>query len=117
MWKLVHTMIVIGVVFVSLAGFQGLVAEGQSQQTLTLQIEGMTCGGCVKDVKAALDKVPGVSSVELSVGTKWVVFYDYSNARAAVTFDPQKANVETLIRVVETAGNPLSKYRAQVIDK
>ncbi|MBX3328867.1 MAG: heavy-metal-associated domain-containing protein [Nitrospira sp.] len=117
MWKLFHTMIVIGVVTVSLGAFQGLVAEGQSQQTVTLQIDGMTCGGCVKDVKAALAKVPGVSSVELSVGTKWVVFSDYSNARAAVTFDPQKANVEMLVRAVEAAGNPLSKYRAQVIDK
>ena len=117
MWKLVHTMIVIGVVAVSLTGFEGLVAGGQSQQAVTFQIDGMTCGGCVKDVKAALTKVPGVNAVELSVGTKWVVLSDYSNARAAVTFDPQKTNVETLVRAVEAAGNPLSKYRAQVIDK
>ncbi len=54
MWRLVHTMIVIGAVTVSLTGFQGLVADGQSQQTVTLQIDGMTCGGCIKDVKAAL---------------------------------------------------------------
>jgi hypothetical protein len=64
-------MIVIGAVTVSLAGFQGLATGSQSQQTVTLQIDGMTCGGCVKDVKAALAKVPGVSEVELSVGKKW----------------------------------------------
>lgn len=117
MWRLVHTMIVIGVVTVSLAGFQGLVAGSHSQQTVTLQIDGMTCGGCVKDVKTSLGKVTGVSAVEISVGTKWVVFSDYSNARAAVTFDPQKTNVATLVRAVEAVSNPLSKYRAQVIDK
>lgn len=117
MWGLVHTMIMIGAVTVSLAGFQGLVAGGQSLQTVTLQIDGMTCGGCVKDVKAALSRVPGVSVVDLTVGTKWVVFSDYSNARAAVTFDPEKTGVEALIKAVEAAGNPLSKYRAQVRDK
>ncbi|MBX3301515.1 MAG: heavy-metal-associated domain-containing protein [Nitrospira sp.] len=117
MWKLVYTMIVIGAVTVSLGAFQGLVAGGQSQQTVILQIEGMTCGGCVKDVKAALAKVPGVSEIGLSTGRKWIVFSDYSDARASVTFDPQKTNVETLIRAVEAAGNPMSKYRAQVTDK
>ena len=117
MWRVVHTIIVIGIVIVSLGGFQGLIAGSQSQQTVTLQIDGMTCGSCVKNVKASLGKVTGVSGVELSVGTKWVVFSDYSNARAAVTFDPQKTNVETLVRAVEAAGNPLSKYRAQALDK
>ncbi len=117
MWRFVHAMIVIGAVTVSLAGFQGVAAGSQSQQTVTLQIDGMTCGGCIKDVKAALAKVPGVSVVDLTVGTKWVVFSDYSNARAAVTFDPEKTGAEALIKAIEAAGNPLSKYRAQVRDK
>ncbi|MBS0181509.1 MAG: heavy-metal-associated domain-containing protein [Nitrospira sp.] len=117
MWRFVHTMIVIGVVTLSLTGFQSLVAAGQSQQTVTLQIEGMTCGGCVKDVKAALAKVSGVSEVGLSTGKKWIWFPDYSDASASVTFDPQKTNVDTLIRTVEAAGNPLSKYRAQLRDR
>lgn len=75
-----------------------------SQQAVTLQIDGMNCGGCLRDVKAALSKVPGLSEVGLSTGTKWIVFPDYSDARASVTFDPQKANVEMLIRAVEAAG-------------
>lgn len=117
MWRLVHTMIVIAVVTVSLAGFLGHVAGSQGQQIVTLQIDGMTCGGCVKDVKAALAKVPGVSEVGLNTGKKWIVFPDYSDAHASVTFDPQKTNVDTLIRAVEAAGNPLSKYRARLRDK
>lgn len=117
MWKLIRRMMVIGVVTVSLAGFQELLAESQNQETVTLQISGMTCGGCIKDVKAALAKVPGVSEVGLSTGKKWIVFPDYSDAHASVTFDPQKTNVDTLMRVVEAAGNPLSKFRAQLSDK
>ncbi|MDC8446928.1 MAG: cation transporter [Nitrospira sp.] len=117
MWILIYTMIVFCAVTVGLVGFQGFVAGSQSQQTVTLQIDGMTCGGCVKDVKAALAKVPGVIEVGLSTGKKWIVLPDYSDARATVTFDPQKTNVETLIRAVETAGNPLSKYKAEVLDK
>lgn len=117
MWKLVHMLVVIGVMTVSLSGFQGLVAGSQSQQTVMLQIDGMTCGGCVKDIKAALTKVSGVDEVELSTGKKWIVFPDYSNARASVTFDPQKTNVDTLVRAVEAAGNPFSKYKAQALDK
>lgn len=117
MWRLIHSIIVISAVAVSLAGFQEVVAGSQSEQSVTLQINGMTCGGCVKDVKAALTNVPGVSEVGLTTGKKWIVFPDYSDARASVTFDPQKTNVETLIRAVEAAGNPLSKYRALALDK
>lgn len=117
MWKIVRTMIVIAVVTVSLSGFQELVAGDERQETVTLQIDGMTCGGCVKNVKAALAKVPGVSEVGLSTGKKWIWFPDYSDARASVTFDPQKTNVEALMSAVEAAGNPLSKYRAQLRDR
>ena len=117
MWRLVHTMIVIGVVTLSLTGFGELVAGSQDRQTVTLQIDGMTCGGCVKDVKTALAKVPGVSEVVFSMGKKWVVFPDYSNARALVTFDPKKTSQEALIKAVETANNPFSKYRAEMFDK
>lgn len=115
MWRLIHTMIVIGAVTVSLAGFHGLVAGGQSQQTVTFQIDGMTCGACVKDVKSALTKVAGVSAVEITVGTKWGVFSDYADARASVTFDPEKAGVDSLIQAIEGAGNPLSAYTARLL--
>lgn len=117
MWRLVHRMTVIGVVTLSLTGFGELAAGSQDRQTVTLQIDGMTCGGCVKDIKAALTKVPGVSEVEFSTGKKWVVFPEYSNARASVTFDPKETSLEALIKDVEAANNPFSKYRAEVFDK
>ena len=36
-------------------------------QTITLNIEGMTCGGCVKSVTNALNQVAGVQSVDVSL--------------------------------------------------
>jgi copper chaperone CopZ len=95
----------------------GLAGEPQRIQTVTLQIEGMTCGSCVKDVRTSLAKVPGVSSVEMTVGKKWGVFSDYADARALVTLDMEKAEVQALIKAVEAASNPLSAYKARLLEK
>jgi copper chaperone CopZ len=95
----------------------GLAGEPQRIQTVTLQIEGMTCGSCVKDVRTSLAKVPGVSSVEMTVGKKWGVFSDYADAHASITFDMGKAEVQALIKAVEAASNPLSAYKARLLEK
>jgi mercuric ion binding protein len=85
------------------------------EQTVTLHIEGMTCGACVKDVRAALQKVAGVKAVEVQVGTQWVFFSDYSDARARVTFDQSQTAVDMLIKAVESASSALSAYKARVL--
>lgn len=95
----------------------GLAAETQRLQTITLRIDGMTCGACINDVKAALTKVPGVSAVEFTVAKKWIFFSDYSDARALVTFDPKQTDLETMVKAVEAAGNPLLAYRARLLEK
>ncbi len=110
-------VVLTGALAMGLAPVTGAAAESQGVQSVTLQIDGMTCGACVKGVKAALAKVPGVSAVELTVGKKWFFFSDYSDARALVRFDPEKANVEQLIRAIEAAGSPLSAYKARLVDK
>ena len=115
MWRLVQTTILIGTVMLSLVGLQGFAAESQRLQTVILQIDGMTCGGCVKDVKAALTKVSSVSSVEITVGKKGLFFSDYADVRAAVTFDPEKTSVAALIKTVESASISLSTYKARVL--
>jgi mercuric ion binding protein len=94
----------------------GLAGEPQRIQTVTLQIEGMTCGSCVRDVRTSLAKMSGVSSVEITVGKKWGVFSDYADARASITFDMEKAEVQALIKAVEAASNPLSAYKARVLE-
>ena len=115
MWRLIQTTTLIGTMMLSLVGLQGFAAESQQLQTVTLQIDGMTCGGCVRDVKAALAKAVSVSSVENTVGKKGLFFLDYADVRAAVTFDPEKTGVAVLIKVVESASTSLSTYKARVL--
>jgi mercuric ion binding protein len=71
-----------GIMTLNMFGLCGLSAETQGMHTVILQIDSMTCGACVKDVKAALNKVPGVSAVEVRVGKKWIVFSAIMRTRA-----------------------------------
>lgn len=57
----------------------------------TLKIEGMMCEGCVKSVKDALEKVPGITSVDVNL----------KKGTAVVQGD---ADDETLIKAVVDAG-------------
>jgi copper chaperone len=63
-------------------------------QTITLKVEGMTCGGCVASVTRVLNAVPGVADVkvQLSPGT------------AEVSYDPARASVPALKAAIEGAG-------------
>jgi copper chaperone CopZ len=115
MWRLIQTTILIGTMTLSFVGLQGFAAESQRLQTVTLQIDGMTCGACVKDVKAALTKVPSVSSVEVTIGKTWLFLSDYADACAAVAFDPEKTDVAALIKAVESASTAMSTYKARVL--
>lgn len=94
-----------------------LAAETTELQTVTLQIEGMTCGACVKDVRTAIQKVAGVKAVEMHVGTKWFFFSDYANAHAIVTIEPGETAVDDLKKAVEGASGPLSTYRARLVQE
>ena len=117
MWRQLELVVLIGAMTVGLAAPSDLAAEIQGPQTVTLYIDGMTCGVCVKDVKAALGRVSGVSVVEISVGKKWVFFSDYANVRASVTFDQEKTGVEALVKAIEAASSPLSTYKARLLKK
>jgi copper chaperone len=62
--------------------------------TADIKIEGMTCEGCVKSVTRTLQGVPGVETVEVSLG----------QGKAEVTYDPAQTGVAELKRAVERAG-------------
>lgn len=117
MWRRILMSLLVGAMTLGLVGVHGFAAGSQGLQTVTLHIDGMTCGGCVKGVRAAFVKVPGVSAVELTMGTTWLFFSDYADTRASVTFDPEKVGVEALIKVVEAASSPLSTYKARLLEK
>ena len=84
-------------------------------QTFTLQIDGMTCGACVKDIRLALFKVPGVKAVEFQIKKKGFFFHDYSDARAIITCEPGKTPVNALITAVEGASSLTSTYKAKPV--
>ncbi len=64
-------------------------------QTATLNISGMTCGGCVRSVTKVIDALDGVVKSQVSLEKK----------RAVVEFDPGKLGVEQLKRAIEEAGD------------
>ena len=68
--------------------------------TVTLHIEGMTCGGCTLATRKVLERLDGVAKADVS----------YEHKRAVVTFDPAKVTVEQMIAAVATL-----EYTATVI--
>ena len=62
--------------------------------TVTLNIDGMTCGGCVKSVTKVLNDLDGVRSATVSL----------ENKNAQVEFDEGKIQIAQLVEAVEDAG-------------
>lgn len=60
----------------------------------TIQIDGMTCGGCVNSVTNALKQVDGVMGVNVSL----------ADNNAVIDFDDDKTNVDSLKEAIEDAG-------------
>jgi copper chaperone CopZ len=65
-------------------------------------VGGMTCGSCVRHVKAALGAVPGVRSAEI----------DLASATATVVRDPAVASAQQLHEAVQAAGYTLDEPAA-----
>ena len=63
-------------------------------QTVTFNIDGMTCGGCVKSVTKVLNDLDGVRSATVSL----------ENKNAQVEFDEGKIQMAQLVEAVEDAG-------------
>jgi len=76
-------------------------AAGDPTERVDLSIGGMTCASCVSRVEGALNKVDGASAT-----------VNYATERAAVSYDPARADAADLIGAVEGIG-----YRAKVADR
>ncbi|ATD65068.1 heavy-metal-associated domain-containing protein [Neisseria weixii] len=63
-------------------------------ESITLNVEGMTCGGCVKSVTRILENTDGVAKAEVSL----------ENKSAVIEFDATKTNVDALIEAIEDGG-------------
>jgi mercuric ion binding protein len=67
-----------------------------SPKTVTLNVSGMTCAACPITVKKALEKVQGVSKVDVRFEKKQVL----------VTFDDARTNTDALVKATTNAGYP-----------
>lgn len=67
-----------------------------SLRTVTLNVSRMTCAACPITVKKALEKVPGVSRIEVR----------YEKKQVLVTFDDAKTNTDALVKATTNAGYP-----------
>ena len=65
-------------------------------KTVTLAVPGMTCETCPITVKMALNKVKGVTKVNV----------DFDKREAVVTFDDAKTTVAALTKATKDAGYP-----------
>ena len=74
-----------------------------SNESVTLNMQNMTCSMCKFTIKKALQDVDGVQKVNV----------DYDNKIAAVSFDAQKTNTEALIKATTNAGYPATVRQAK----
>ena len=63
-------------------------------ETITLNVKGMTCMGCVRSVKNVLEPIPGVSNVEVVLET----------GKVTLAFDPAQSNTDVFKSAIEDAG-------------
>ncbi len=70
-----------------------------ASDSVTLRIEGMTCGGCTLATRKVLERLDGVSKADVS----------YEEKRAVVTYDAKKVTVAQMIAAVAAL-----KYTATV---
>ena len=84
------------ILWIPAAHAETTVEQPNQQQTVTLNIENMTCAMCTVTIKKALQKVEGVQEVAV----------DYDAKTAVVTFDVHKTNSATLIKATTDAGYP-----------
>ena len=77
------------------------VVDNGNLQTVQLNIEGMTCGGCTEHVNAELAKVNGVVDYETS----------YEKGTTVVTFDPTVTPADSLVSAVGKTGYTVTSRR------
>jgi copper chaperone CopZ len=63
-------------------------------RTVTIKVQGMTCGGCATRVEDALKSTNGVQEARVS----------YERGKAVIKYDDQKVTVDKLREVIQSTG-------------
>jgi copper chaperone len=61
---------------------------------VTIRVDGMSCGGCVRNVTGVLKALPGVLDADVQL----------EEAQALVRFDPAQVSVDALRQAITDAG-------------
>lgn len=69
-------------------------AQSKSLETVTVEVEGMTCESCEVPIKAALNQAPGVRAAEVS----------YKNGNAHIQYDPTQTNLDQIKGAIKATG-------------
>lgn len=73
-----------------------------ANKTITLDVVGMTCAACSSRVEKVLNKSEGVINATVNL----------LQQKATIEFDPEKVNIDEIIRTIEKAG-----YEVPLVDK
>lgn len=71
---------------------------------IVLRIEGMQCAGCASTVEKALSRIKGISKVNVNLAT----------GKASLEYDPERVNVDRLIKAVEDAGYGAKELKEEI---
>ena len=63
-------------------------------ETITLNVKGMTCMGCVGSVKNVLEPIQGVSNVDVTLET----------GKVTISYDATQTNTQAFKGAIEDAG-------------
>lgn len=63
-------------------------------ENVTLSVQGMSCGHCVKAVEGGVGELNGVKSVEVSL----------EDAKVTVAFDPSQVTIEAIKDAIDDQG-------------
>ena len=82
------------------------VGPGGRNQTITLAVENMTCGGCMRKVEKALLEVPGVASARANLSAR----------RATVVFEEAQRTAAPLVDALGRVGFKAAELAPETLD-
>jgi copper chaperone CopZ len=69
--------------------------------SVVFSVKGMTCGGCVANVKGTMGKVEGITQCEVNL----------ENARADIKYDPAQTDPQKIEKALKSTGFSIAEIK------
>lgn len=89
-----HKKHVAGIAVIALVLLGSMAVGSAAIRTVTIKVQGMTCGGCATRVEKVLKSTDGVEEVRVS----------FERGKAVIRYDDQKVTVDKLREVIQSTG-------------